>query len=986
MNRFLSRFRWNCAFLVLALLSYSATEAPGTAYYLNGANAYSDAAGTTSVTVPAALTEATSFNLVTGASSGTLGTRFTGEQAVSVANGAYYLNCSGYFLQATRSFSATNAQITTANSGEVLGNTVLNLTNSTFRHNVYTANDGGINLSGGSSFYLGNTSNNGYGALLINGGGGINALSGENYVYLYNDITAAAPTLSWAAFRTSTYAAINVSAGATLHYIGNFSATRSATTDNSNLTKKGDGLLSVEQGTIGAVEDGNTKNWFAGVFNAQGGTTKLTQGANWYGDATVNVSNGATVQLDSTALAASTNAYTIAGSGFSSQGALNVTTSATSGKIAMTAASTIQVGNGATFTPDVISGAFALTKTGDGTLKINVVEGNFTSLTVSGGTVDVAKQAALAGKTIQVNSGAKIVSSTLDGLQNTGLVTLNGGTMANTNYTTLNNGLLLKSATVTSTTGSHANYGSFLLPFGYNYTNNAGETVRVNLAAASGTSSVTTQFGVRVRAADDNKNSVIYVDSGATLNLASTVTYSTGATSKESLEKGGSGTLKLMSGTYGSFAQDVFGPVSGAGNILVSGGTLQVSGSASLYSGSAVTAAEGATLLFDGTSGQSNAAYNINGTMKLAATNRVAGNIRVTGANALLDTAVNDVFGMYDLTAGATQLVPTISLKDGGTLTNSIKRTSSNDNTSHMTLVSDLVLDNGKITSYSIGRQAGNYGNYLLNGTLTVKNTSGDAKAVSTMDAYLAQIRNKSGNWTIQEGATLEICSKISSISNNNLALTIDGGGTFRPIVEKRAIQQVDSTVSDVTQNFEFQSATTATFKNATLDLTALGTLIDKTNNTTSAIAAVTNAADWQLFAVTGTPVNNSGSISFAGKVVMNEDADVQLTLTVADGKLAGETVYAPNFDIQDSSLAVILDENINWNDNMGLLDNYEFFASTYGSFASLSVTGGGDFQLMLNEAGNTFGVMVPEPSAYALLLLGIGLIPFCRRKFQSKE
>lgn len=980
--------------LMLAPILLSAGNVFGAVYYLNGANAYSDAGGTVPVTVPNALTENADFRLTTGAASGTLNKAFTGEKTVTVSGGAFYLACSGYFLRDTSNFNGTNAVITTANIGEVLGNTKVTLTNSTFKHNVYTANDGGIFLSG-SSFYLGNTAYTGhpdgntYGALLMNGSGGINAVSGENYVYLYKDLNAAAPELTHVAFRTTMNAALNVSKDATLHFIGDYTGTLPAAGDSKNIFKRGEGLLSVEKGTVGAVDVAPVSGlaWLPGIFTAEAGTTKLTDGAKWYADTQVKVSNGATIQLDSAALAASAETYTIAGNGYNSQGALNVTASAASGDITMTAASTIQVGTGAIFTPGVFSGAYALTKTGAGTLKMNVVQTGISSLTVNGGTVDVAKQAALAGKAIQVNSGADIKVTAYDGLQNSGLVTINGGTMENIHYTTLSNGLLLKNATVKSTSGKHNNYGSFLLSVGFTYENAANENVRASLVASSGTSNVSSEHGIRIRASQGGvNNSVIYTDSGAVLNMASSVTYSSPASGKAFLEKGGAGTLKLTDGIFGGYASGEFGPVTGAGNILVSAGTLNVSGKASLYGGSSVNVSSGAVLFFDGSSGESNATYNINGTMKVAAVNRVRGNINVTGSGALLDAAVNDTFGMYDLNAAA-QRVPLITLKDGGTLTNSVKRTSSNDGTAHMTIVSDLVLDNGKITSYSIGRDAGKYGNYLLNGTFSVKNTSGNTAASSVMDAYLVQIRNKSGNWNVAEGAVFESCSQISSINNNTLPLTIDGGGTFRPIVEKRAIQQVDSTVTEYTQRFQFLSNSNFTLKKATLDLTALGTLIDKTNNTTSDIAPTVNASNWKLFAVTGSNVNNSGSISAAGKFFTNADSAVKLALTVADGKLIGETVFASGFEIKDSKLEILLDDEVNWSENLNLVDNYELFSSAYGDFASLSVLGGGpDFNLQLSAAGNSLQVVVPEPSAWLLLLLGAGLLMNVRGMTRRKN
>jgi len=807
---------------------------------------------------------------------------------------------------------------------EVLGNTSASFSGAKTKATLdyYTANSGGITINDGAVLNITNKANNGYGALLGNGGGGINTTSGSATLNLYGANTS---TWGYASLRNNLYP-INVGTNATLTVNGGLYNTYNATNVSKDLTKKGAGTLIVQHGQIGATHSNGGTPFAASTFIVEGGKVQLANGASIYSGATIQLKSGTTMDIESTA--AKSTSVTFTGvkdekAGTVSGGAVNV-----KGSLLSTG---VTVSNGVT-------------------------------LTLSTGT-------ALAGIALTLNKATLVVGSVNDVLYhqfNTSNVT--DSTITANMYTTLDGKYQLNGTnTITSTANGHAKYGSFLF--------NGGTIKDEVINVQGGTTTITTpetSNGIRMRSA----YSGFEVAANAKLVVNSNIAYdpqnTEGGTSATEIYKTGAGTMNLARGTIGGYDKSITG-VFTAGNVSVKQGTLEISGTGMIYSGSTVNVDEGATLNFNSTNSSkhiSKATYNVSGTMRIGSKSfqesgqpqwysNVRGTVNVTGANALLDLAITgDPIGW-----GGTESI-NVTLKDGGTLTNSITRTAANDGSCQVTFPGTLTLEGGKVTSNSIGRQAANYGSYLFNGAITVQ---GDGKT-STMDAYMFQIRNSS--LTIQPGATLEICSRVSS---NGPAWNIDGGGTFRPITQTRTIQTDGTTSQSYTQELKFLSNVNTNFKNVTLDLTSLDTPI------------TTTGKEWKLFSTAAT--DSLGGISSAGTVTTTKDTKIKVDLTVEDGKLVGQTLQANGFNINGSALELFLDEDVAWDQNANLLNGYKFFDDkTWGTFASIAVNGNlGELKLSLNADGNGFVAGLPEPSTWILLLVGVGGICWLKRRTSNK-
>ncbi|MDO4630091.1 MAG: PEP-CTERM sorting domain-containing protein [Planctomycetia bacterium] len=414
-----------------------------------------------------------------------------------------------------------------------------------------------------------------------------------------------------------------------------------------------------------------------------------------------------------------------------------------------------------------------------------------------------------------------------------------------------------------------------------------------------------------------------------------------------------------------------------------------MSSNATFMAETQVMVAEGATVTITNNK-SSEADFNVYGTLNLTSGNAMKagnGNITATGSNALVNLATNDPFGMWD-DKNATN----ITLKDGATMTNSVKRTGATDGTSHLTMSAALTLGNGNLTSTGIGRQGGGYGNYLLNRAITVKNSAKSADAVSTVDAYMFELRNHAGNWTIQDGATLEMCSKISARINS---VTFDGGGTLRPFTQTRSLQVDGDTFETRTQTMSIapknkgnvNENVTVAAKDITLDLRALGTILNSaTGAETDAIQ--TAGSDWKLLTTgASNTIMNDGFLQMGGKFTTTEDTVMQIELTVKDGALYGQTVSAENFDINDSTLELFFDDTINWEENADLVYAYELFDSVFRTLNKLIVDNTLGLNFELNALGN--GIMdaasggsgVPEPATWVLLVLGAESMFIFRRR-----
>ncbi|MDO5113966.1 MAG: hypothetical protein Q4E67_06280, partial [Planctomycetia bacterium] len=207
---------------------------------------------------------------------------------VKTGGGSYPFD--GYKVTLTDGSTLTT-NFTDGNTGEILGGATVSVNASTIELTNYTANYNGITLADGAVLTIGNAGNNAYGALLGNGGGGINVTSGTASVNLYQNINATEKVTSFASLRNGNYK-INVSQGATLEWLGGIQAhDDSSETLDANVVVNGAGTLILKGGEIGGRYVGDVKagTTSAGELAISGGGTVTFDGASVYEGSKITV-------------------------------------------------------------------------------------------------------------------------------------------------------------------------------------------------------------------------------------------------------------------------------------------------------------------------------------------------------------------------------------------------------------------------------------------------------------------------------------------------------------------------------------------------------------------------------------------------------------------------------------------------------------------------------------------------------------------------
>ncbi|NDF68950.1 MAG: hypothetical protein EB143_05490, partial [Actinobacteria bacterium] len=302
----------------------------------------------------------------------------------------------------------------------------------------------------------------------------------------------------------------------------------------------------VKSGTSGLTLDGTST--FTGTTTVSGGTLTVSSagalGASGASQGTT-VDSGAALYVQ--AAVTVPEPLTISGTGRALSGAIFFGSAGTlSGAVTMAADSTIQVGYTAGTISGAISGAFGLTKTGQGSLTLSGANTFSGALTISDGTVSVG-----AGSTTgSIATTSVVVSGTLDfnrsdGVTYSGVISgsgsltqSGGGTLTLTGTNTYSGGTTISSGTLSVGAGSNAGV------IAGNVTNNAtlvfDRSDAVTFAGAiSGTGAVT-KSGTNTLTLTSNGTY-----SGATTVSGGALVLQNNAPSTSSSGFGGAGTLTI---------------------------------------------------------------------------------------------------------------------------------------------------------------------------------------------------------------------------------------------------------------------------------------------------------------------------------------------------------------------------------------------------------------------------------------------------------
>jgi len=308
------------------------------------------------------------------------------------------------------------------------------------------------------------------------------------------------------------------------------------------------------------------------------GALVLTAANTYTGNTTVNA--GLIEFNSASALGAATNTITLNGGGLRWATGTSTDISSRFAALGSSGGTLDTNGNNVTL-GSIITGAGSITKAGNGTLKLTVLNTYTGGTAVNGGILEVAGPGGGIGAitgSLTINSGAEVLTDAIDAFgfssnsTKVNSVTINGGTLVNAAPGNQGWGIAyaLNGGSMSSNGGISSSTAASKFAFG----NNTSVTVSPNTTA-----SIAGRVDLRSDGGITNVN--FTVGSGATLNVSAAITNSTSAVGLTEL---GTGTLVLTgANTY-------------TGTTNVTAGTLAVRGSLS----GTVNVSSGATLGGDG--------------------------------------------------------------------------------------------------------------------------------------------------------------------------------------------------------------------------------------------------------------------------------------------------------------------------------------------------------------------------------------------------
>ncbi len=695
------------------------------------------------------------------------------------------------------------------------------------------------------------------------------------------------------------------------------------------LIKQGTGTLTLSRA-----------NTYSGATTVSAGSVSVTNAAGLGATtAGTTVASGATLSLDNVAIG--TEGLTINGAGVGGNGALiGSGTAASSGTVAMGSASTIGVAAGTDQLTllGVVSGGFALTKIGAGTL-ISSGSNTYTGGTlINGGTLAVTANNALgttAGGTTIASGATLDLRNVTYGTAET--LTVNGGTIAtSTGTSSFAGNVVLGANSTVNVAGSQLTLSGVVSGANRGIDKqNAGTLV---LAGANTYTGATNINGGTLRASATNRiadASAVTVASGAVFdlnNFSDTIGSLAGAGNvtlgSATLTAGGNGTSTTYSGVVsgtggltkaGAGAMTLSGANTYTGTTTINAGTLRASGGNAIADTSAVTLANvaGASLdlandeaignLSTGGATGGNITLNANTlTVNEAGTTTYSGAISGTGglikqgAGALTLSGANTYSGQTrinagTLAAGANNVFgdSTSVVVNGGVLSLATR----SDTVAGVQLLSGSITGtSGVLTSTSdYDLQSGTV-TATLAGTVALNKSTGGTVLLSGANTYSGATNINAG--TLRLGAAARIA--------DTSATTVAGGATFD-------LNNFAETVGSIA------GAGTITLGSGTLTAGGNGTsttysgAISGTGGLTKAGAGVMTLSGANTY--TGVTTVNGGTLRASGGNAIGDASQVTLANTAgvsldlandeAIGNLSGGGTTGGNVTLNGNTLTV---------------------------------------------------------------------------------
>ncbi|PIA73449.1 hypothetical protein CDR19_08445 [Ectopseudomonas toyotomiensis] len=755
-----------------------------------------------------ALTKAGAGNLtLAGSANSFSGATSIADGILTVANGDAIANNSSLSIAA----GATLALNSNETIGNLSGAGAINLGSSTLTTTQTADTTFSGNISGNGGLSINQTGSASH-ALTLSGS---NSYSGSttllNYGWLRLDGDASMSSSS--AVRVNGNSVLTLLSDQTIGSLASNNTNASIQLGSYTLTSGGDNASTSVSGIISG----------SGSLIKQGSGILTLNGSNTYSGTT-------TVSAGTLSIAGDGNlgsgGLTLAGSTLAITGATTIDNA-----IALTGNSTID-NSDATTLSGAISGAYALTKTGAGTLTLSA-SNSYGATFVNAGTLSVDSDGNLGSGTVNLAAGTMLA---LTGATNVDNAIVLGGNAtvtaaANATLSGVVSGAytLTKAGAATLTLDGSNTYGATTVSAGI---------LRVASDANLGSGTLTLAAGSTLTVTNATTiDNAIALSGNATMSTGADTTLSGVISGSNNLTKTGTATLTLSgSNTYSGSTSVSAGTLSiasdgnlGAGNLnLANGTTLQITGNTTIDNALALTGVAtinaGAASTLSGTiSGSGSLTKAGSSNLTLSGSNTNTGTTSVSAGTLVVDgsTSSATIVANGATLAGGGTLGGDVIVQNGGTLS------PGNSGAGTLTVNGNLILDAGSTLALDInGASAGTgYDQVVVNGsvdvsgaTLTVNHGyaagNGEIYKVILNDAADAITGTFSG---LSEGSTFnaagngtQLTTSYAGDTGNDLTLTAPNAPTVTSVSSSTAngTYKIGDTI---TINVQFDSAVDVT-------------------------------------------------------------------------------------------------------------------------------------------------------------------------------
>ena len=596
------------------------------------------------------------------------------------------------------------------------------------------------------------------------------------------------------------------------------------------------------------------------------------------------------------------------------------------------------------------TGGLAMTKNGSNLGNLNVAINHANSYsggtTVNYGTLTVQNSAALGDSGAALNLAGGTVDFATDSTVNTYNVTVTGNTTINSDKATSGSGgithalgtLTLSANTLNIAAGTNVSGGAPMISFGAAaLSSTTGATSTLNPTTAGVT--LTTVVG----SANATKTDTLTLGGSATTN---SITSSIG-------DGANGGQLALMLNSTGTWT--LTGGNTYSGPTTLTNGALNVNNPAALGAPTSTINLNGGTI------------DNTNGGVTLSNNNPITlgGNFAFGGTN-----SVN--LGMGAITNGGNRTVTlngnASTLTLGGTMTNTSNavQTTTVNGVGNTLALGGYALSNNATSRIDVITGTGNVtisGAVTNGGTSTASGLTYSGTGVLTLagtNTYGGATTIKSGAVVVTGSLSANSAVTVGDLANPSVTATLAGRGTVGNVTVGEVVGNVGASVNP---------------SNGIPELAITGGSTLSTGNFTIGSGSGATVALQIGRIAPGDSFENDGSDRILAGGAVSLDGNLQLTLQSGYAPQVNDVLYLIVHSGSASTIGLFASVNgTALSGSTFSFDNFTWQITTTASASGRSFTGGNDVAIQAITA-------VPEPSTWASMLGGLGILLYTRRQ-----